>query len=243
MGEKLLRADGTVEWRPGTGTVRQVKRQGATVITRGQLCTACLVGDWGLSTLKAAWTLCPDCVWLNAEVSRRAGVRTPSRAGRPLPGSGDQLLREDPSWEPVRAARRVRDAQLADVFARAPQAGVAVVDLTDRYGTYRAIDCADLAPSGLIAAGAEARVRRFAQWLRALAPEEYTVRAGAFADVAGLAAALREHLREARRSQARTELHRAVREVADGFARIGRAPRVVGSAVVGVVRAQRWEEA
>lgn len=242
MSETFLRADGLVELRPDPVAVAEATRTGVDLVTRGELCTACLVGDWGLSLLRVAKTLCDDCTWLEAEVSRRAGAAR-SRAGRT---AGDGVVQlaglsdpDDASWAPVRAARRLRAMRLVEVFGRATELGVPVVELVaDEGGIVLALNEGDLERSGLLPRGARARVDRFAEWLRVLAPAEHAARAAALADVDGLARALQAHQATVGRERAAARLRRATRAAGRGLATVGRAPLVLGAATSRLVRAR-----
>lgn len=242
MSETYLRADGLVELRPDPATLAQAARTGVTVITRGELCTACLVGDWGQSLLKVTKTLCDDCTWLESEVARRAGTAR-SRAGRPAGGGVLQVAgRTDPydeAWAPVRAAYGVRTRRLVEVFDRAVALGVPLVDIDTGDGdgrTVRAVAREDLRRHELLDESAPVRVRRFAAWLRVLAPEDHAARADVLADVRGLAHALCAHQDEVRAARARADLERATREAVQGLTAVGRAPVALGAAAGRVVR-------
>ncbi|WP_418276411.1 hypothetical protein ACNHYB_00375 [Isoptericola jiangsuensis] len=82
MSDTFLRPDGYVEWRPGPATVAEVVDSGRSVISRRQLCTACLVGDWPLSMFRFSQTLCDTCHALDGEVTRRASLDRAPNAGR-----------------------------------------------------------------------------------------------------------------------------------------------------------------
>ncbi|MCR6647210.1 MAG: hypothetical protein NVV70_03375 [Cellulomonas sp.] len=241
MSEKFLRADGLVELRPDPAKVADAARNRVGLITTGELCTACLVGDWGQSLLKVTKTLCDDCTWLESEVSRRAGTGR-SRAGRPGPGrlrAGGASDPGDAAWASIRAARVAREERLAPVFARAVMLGVPVVDLGPGTGGFvPAIAYEDVERFDLVPRDAGARVARFAEWLRVLAPEDHAARSAVLADVHELARVLRAEQARARRARARAELDRAGREVVQALATVGRAPRTVGAAAGRLVRAR-----
>ena len=242
MSETFLRADGLVELRPDPAAVAEATRTGVDLVTRGELCTACLVGDWGLSLLRVAKTLCDDCTWLEAEVSRRAGAAR-SRAGRTA-GDGDVQLAglsdpDDASWAPVRAALQLRDARLTELLDDAAASGMAVVELDsvrDHDRTVRAVSRQDALRSGLLDDSAEARVRLFAEWLRLLAPEDHAVRADVLADVPALAHALRAHQVGVMAASARADVDRVGRETARALATVTRAPLALGAVVSRLVR-------
>jgi len=242
MSETFLRADGLVELRVDPAAVAEARRDGVNLLTRGELCTACLVGDWGLSLLTTTRTLCGDCTWLEAEVSRLAGTER-SRAGRPAGGAvlqpGGRTDPRDEAWAPVRAAFGVRTRRLAEVFDRAEALGVPLIDLDTGDGrTVRAAARQDLRRRELIDESADVRVRRFASWLRVLAPEDHAARAEVLGDVEGLARALRAHQDDVRVARARADLERAARETVRGLAAVGRAPVALGTAAGRVVRAR-----
>lgn len=239
MSELYLCADGTVESRPSPAKVADAARRGVNLITSGELCTACLVGTWGRSHLRLTQTLCDECTWLEAEVSRRAGTGL-SRAGRRGPGElrpGGERDRDDAAWAPIRAARVLREEQVSRVFVRASALGASFVDLTTTDGrVLPVLSYADVERLNLLPRGAEERARRFAEWLRALAPEDHAARSAELADVHALAHALHAHEADTRRQQARADLARATRDTAKAATTLGRAPRVLGAAAARVLQ-------
>lgn len=234
MSDTFLRPDGIVEWRPAPEVKARLRADGATVYSRGQLCTACLVGSWPQTLLRFAQTVCPTCQRLDAEVTARSGLEHPSRAGRLTTAVADPARLNDPAdtaWDPVRQARAVRARRLGPVFVQARSLGVVLVE---EHGVGRApvelVACDALDRPGLIPSAMEDRVRRYAAWLEELAPDDFTERAAAFDDVDSLAAVLRSREREARVARARAELARARRDAA-------RAPRALAEAAAELVRA------
>ncbi len=238
--QKFLRPDGVVEWRPDARTKSEIVARGGHVISRGQLCTACLVGDWGMSLLKLNKTLCDLCASLEAEVTRRANLPDGKNAGQ-WDGGVIVIGETDHSGadsgpeavEPVRRARDYRAVRLAPVFVQARALGVFVLEEGGPgQPPAELVSTDDLREHALIPALMGDRVSRYVEWLRELDPDGYALRAAVLADVHGLASWLRELDRKIGRAHARAELDRAARQAA-------RTPRALAGAASGVMKAGR----
>jgi hypothetical protein len=234
MSDMFLNPSGLVERRPKPTVSQRMASARGYAVSHGRLCTACLVGTWPMSMFRQAQTLCDTCQALEAEVTRRAGLKQRSAAGRIVGGSAPMWGLNDPddqAWEPVRQANAYRSAQLARVFVRARSLGVVVLE-EGRAGAppselvpFDALRAHDLIPDAHTD-----RVHRLAFWLRTLDPPGYGRRAVVLADVGPLVRWLRVKDRELRRAHARRELSRSVEDVR-------RASRAVASAAAGLVRA------
>ncbi|MFI2294464.1 hypothetical protein [Isoptericola sp. NPDC019571] len=236
MSRKSLRPDGHVEWRPDPATVSRATGAGRYVISEGQLCTACLVGDWPMSMFRFSQTLCDACRALDGEVTRRAGLDEGPRAGRLVGGSGRIGGLHDPydsDWEPVRQALAYRQARLASVFVRARALGIVRLE-EGLPGTAprELVGYDDLRAYALVPDAMPDRVRRYADWLQALDPTGHAVRDRALSDVDSLADWLRRRERYVRRARARAELDRTARVTAQ-------VPRDLARAIAGVLKAAR----
>ncbi|MEG3614656.1 hypothetical protein [Isoptericola haloaureus] len=234
--DKVLLESGRVERRPDTQTVQALATRGASAITVGQLCTACLVGDWPMSMFRQAQTLCDTCTALDREVARRSGLAEGTRAGR-FPGQSARIGglndQHDPDWEPIRQAHDYRRGELAGVFLRARSLGV--VQLEERHlgqAPIEVIPIDVLRRHDLIPADMPGRVRRFADWLQALDPEGYRRRSATLSDVDTLSNVLIAHERKRQRARSRAELDRAVRDAA-------RLSRALANSAVGVIGSWR----
>lgn len=218
--DKFLRPDGVVEWRPDEAITARAAAAGAPVIGQGRLCTACLVGDWPMTSLRMSQTLCDACRALEAEVARRAGL-----------GGGSTRARVT-----VEQARAYRAARLAGVFVRARALGVVQLEESRRPGRppYELVAYDDLRRHDLIPGTMADRVRRYSDWARQLDPVSFAERAQVLADVDALARWLRRHVRDSARAHARHELDQAVRDAA-------RAPGNLARGLAAIVGARRRE--
>lgn len=196
-GQLLLDPTGSVRWVPSAERKAAAAATGRSILSRGALCTACLVDTWALSLLKSRKSLCDWCERLESEVSRRAGLER-STAGRPRPSESRFRLveggepgiapapAEDPD-DPLVRARADRAAQLARVFVHARAAGVVLLqERAPGVPPAELVELHELHASGVLPADPAARIRRYAAWLERLDPAEHAERAEVLGDVEGL---------------------------------------------------------
>jgi hypothetical protein len=202
--------DGSVRSVPDQHTLDRNERLQLATLTVGRLCTACLVGSWPHTLLRSRQTICDTCRILEAALARRAGT--------PLRLAPAHVRDDDAALERARAHRARR---VGEVFDRAERLGVDVARTARWDGTpLRAAEARDLHRPDLLDDGYEARVVRFAAWLRDLAPGAYADHAATLQDVGGLAAELEATERRNTAERARIELDDAERAVAGAEERL-----------------------
>jgi hypothetical protein len=222
--KKYLHADGIVEQKPNATELKNARRRGFTIQTRGQLCAACLVGDWGRNGINWMNFLCSDCMWLDHAVTQLAGAEPSARTTR--------------TDHNLATARSFRTQRLARVFAQAEALGVPTHDASDPYNstdTSAGLAWDDITQYGLISRSHEDRVIRFAEWLAYIDPEAYAARAVVLADVAPLASALGARERRFRQGAARRQLSRAMDDLRKGFMLIATAPHSLVAAMSDII--------
>jgi hypothetical protein len=120
------------------------------LLERGRLCSACLTGSWPMNQFRMAQYLCDGCLRLDLKITRLADADT--RA---------VTLTETQRTESL----SYRSTQLRRAFAAATDLGLLVMPIEGG----RVLAAPDLAQ--VLPDDATAAARRFASWMRAVAPE------------------------------------------------------------------------
>jgi hypothetical protein len=120
------------------------------LLERGRLCSACLTGTWPMTQFRMTQYLCDGCLRLDLKITRLAEADT-----RAVTLTRTQRT-ESLSY---------RSAQLRHAFTAATDLGLLVMPIESG----RVLTAPDLAQ--VLPDDATAAARRFASWMRAVAPE------------------------------------------------------------------------
>lgn len=194
--DRFVTSDGGVLWRPDERTHSEVRARGAHVVENGWLCTTCLTGTWPRTLQRFTQYVCDACLALDVMLTTRTAAPTRAIALT-------EVQRE--------AALAYRSRRLARVFTLAAESGATLVETGTAGRRLQALSWSDYA--AFVRPTDDERVRRFAQWLQAVAPEAFEPRTSALADPAGLGRYLSDREQAVRVTPARQALESTLRGV------------------------------
>lgn len=206
-----LRIDGTIDQVVSAKEKARALKRGVTFTSSGQLCTACLMGRWGMSQLNMHQTLCDTCLTLENIVAAACGLEATQSVVAGITARG----RSQSAWEEAVNYRRLR---VVELFDHAVLAGIPMTERTVHHGKKMpALPIRVLEREGIISTSVEDRVERYAAWLKEFLPDNYAVCAAELTNVATLATQLRRADRDRDRSSIHVDASRAWHEVTAGM--------------------------